>query len=108
MLKKSTSWSVLIYGLILIILGIYGYYQAGSQMSLYVGSGMGLLVCLGAVAMFAKQGWAFGFSLFLTILLTAMFAYRYSTTTKAIPAILSVVSGGMLLFLLAQAGTWRK
>lgn len=107
-LKKSTAWSVLSYGILLIILGIVGYYQAGSKMSLYMGSGMGVLLTFSAIAMFAKQGWSFSVALLLTLLLTGMFAYRYSTTMKAIPALLSVLSGGMLLFLLAQAGTWRK
>ena len=108
MLKKSTAWSVLVYGILLIILGIYGYYQADSKISLYAGSGFGVLLTLASFGIFANQKWSAASALILTLLLTALFAIRYSTTGKAMPAILSVISGGMLLFLLAQAGAWKK
>lgn len=108
MLKKSTAWSVLVYGALLFVLGIYGYWQAGSALSLYAGSGFGVLLILSSLGIFKGFRWSARAALILTLLLTALFAVRYSTTGKAMPAILSVISGGMLLFLLAQAGTWKK
>lgn len=108
MLKKSTAWSILVYGVLLIGLGTAGYYQAGSLMSLYAGGGFGVLLIISSLFIFASQKWGARMALVLTILLTGMFAYRYSVTGKAIPAVLAVLSGGMLLFLLAQCGTWRK
>lgn len=108
MLKKSTSWSVLIYGLILVGLGFYGYIQSASKVSLYAGAGFGGLLILSSIAMFANQKWGGLIALALTLSLTAIFAYRYSITTKAIPAILAVLSGFMLLFLLSQATSWKE
>lgn len=77
-------------------------------MSLYAGSGFGVLLTLSAIGIFFGLRFSAGAALFLTLLLTALFALRYSTTGKSLPAVLSVLSGGMLLFLLAQAGTWKK
>ncbi len=108
MLKKSTAWSVLIYGIVLICLGFYGYYDKGSLVSLYMGAGLGVLLIVSATLIYFHFRWGAYMALALTLLLTATFAYRYSATTAAIPAVLSVISGGMLLFLLAQAGTWKK
>lgn len=108
MLKKSTCWSVLIYGLLLIGLGYWGYHQAGSIISLYLGSGLGGLLVLSSLLMFG--GYRFGAyaALILTLLLTATFGIRYSMTHKEVPAMLAVLSGAMLLFLLAQSAKWKK
>lgn len=108
MLKKSTSWVVLIYGLVLVGLGALGYYQSGSQISLYAGSGFGLLLVLAALLMFGQKKMGAYSALTLTIALTSLFAIRYSMTGKSLPAILSVISGGMLLFLLAQTTNWKR
>jgi uncharacterized membrane protein (UPF0136 family) len=58
--------------------------------------------------MFAGKRWSAYTALGITIALTGLFAYRYSLTGKAIPAILAVISGGMLLFLLAQSTSWKE
>lgn len=108
MLKKSTSGSVLIYGLILLGLGYWGYQQAGSQISLYVGVAFGSLLILSSLLMFKGQKCGAYTALFLTLALTLTFGIRYSMTSRAIPAILAVLSGAMLLFLLAQTANWRK
>lgn len=108
MIKKATSWSVLIYGLLLIGLGYWGYSQTGSQISLYMGAGFGGLLVLCSFLMFANQKMASYAAILLTLALTATFGIRYSMTHKGLPAILAVLSGGMLLFLLAQTARWKR
>lgn len=107
MVKKSTSWCVLIYGIILIGLGYLGY-QQGSNISFYSGAGFGGLLVLSSLLMFANIKAGSYIALAITILLTAIFAIRYSMTSKGIPAILAVISGAMLLFLLAKTAKWKK
>lgn len=106
--KKTTSWSVLIYGLIIIGLGYMGYYQARSQISLYVGCGFGGLLVLSSILMYFKNRFGSYAALVLTLGLTGTFAIRYSITGKGLPAILAVLSGGMLLFLIARTVHWKR
>ena len=108
MLKKSTTWSVLIYGLLLIGLGYLGYYQAGSMISLYAGGGFGLLMVLCSLLMFGNIRWGSYVALTFSVLLTALFSIRYSMTGKGLPATLAVLSAAMLLFLLAQTTKWKR
>lgn len=102
MLKKTTGWPVLVYGLLLILLGFLGYQKTGSVISLYVGAGMGLGVVIGSMGILWKKSWGGYLALILTLLLTIVFAFRYTATGKEFPAVLSVISGGMLLFLLGS------
>ncbi len=99
---------MLIYGLLLIGLGYWGYHEAGSKISFYMGSGVGGLLVLSSFFMFAGQKFGSYTAVILTLLLTATFGIRYSMTHKGIPAILAVLSGGMLLFLLAKTANWKK
>lgn len=108
MLKKSTTWSVLIYGLLLIGLGYYGYYMTGSTMSFYSGSGFGVVLVLSSFLMFASIRWGSYIALTVTVILTALFSIRYSMTGKGLPATLAVLSAAMLLFLLAQTTKWKR
>lgn len=108
MLKKSTSWAVLIYGLLIIGLGYLGYEQAGSLPSLYAGVGFGSLLVLGSFLMFNGVRWGSYLALTTTVALTAVFSIRYSIVGKGVPAVLAVLSAGMLLFLLAQTTKWKR
>lgn len=107
MIKKSTSWTVLIYGLFITILGYLGYSLTGSTMSLYMGSGLGLLLILSSILMFYQIRFGSYAALFLTFTLLATFATRYSLTGKWLPATLAVFSGLMLLFLLSRTIHWK-
>lgn len=108
MIKKTTSWTVLVYGALMLILGYMGYAKGGSIISLYAGVGFGALLMLSAILMFFKLHFGSYAALLLTLGLTATFAIRYSITNKQIPAILAVLSGGMLLFLLTRAVRWKR
>lgn len=107
MTKKTTSWTVLIYGLVILGLGFKGY-RAGSLISLYAGMGFGALLILSSILMFFKLRFGSYAALVLTLALTATFAIRYSITHSGLPAILAVLSGGMLLFLLARVVHWKQ
>lgn len=89
------------------LLGYIGYLEAGSLISLWAGLCFGILLVFSALGMFAQQTLGVYVSLVTTILLTAVFSYRYALTGKNIPAILAVLSAGMLLFLLARLGKWK-
>ncbi len=108
MLKKSTCWTVLIYGLVLVGVGSWGYYAAESLVSLYSGIAFGGLLILCSSLMFSGFKFASYTALATTIALTGLFAIRYSLTGRGFPATLAVISAAMLLFLLAQMAHWKK
>ncbi len=108
MIKKSTCWTVLIYGITIAILGYFGYYRGASPISLYLGVGLGSLLVLSSVFMFFRIHFGSYAALLVTLILTGTFAIRYSMTNKEIPAILAVLSGGMLLYLLARVVHWKR
>lgn len=100
MIKKTTSWTVCIYGILLIGLGLLAYQKSESRISLYMGLAFGFLLILCALLMFAKNRFGGYAAVLITLLLTGTFAYRYTVVQKPVPAILAVLSGGVLLFLL--------
>jgi uncharacterized membrane protein (UPF0136 family) len=108
MIGKAVSWTVLIYAALLMMLGYLGYHRTGSMISLYMGMGFGFLLVLCSLAMFAKNKLGAYLAVILTLCLTVIFAIRYTIVQKPVPAIMAVISGGMLLFLLAQVAKWKK
>lgn len=107
MVRKSTSWAVLIYGLFITALGYLGFYLAESRISLYVGCSLGVLLIFSSILMFNKKPFGAYAAVLLTLILTGTFAIRYSITGHGLPATLAVFSGGMLLFLLARTVRWK-
>lgn len=108
MIKTTTAWTVSVYGLLIMGLGLWGYVQSGSAISLYTGCGFGILLVISSIFLFYKVQFGAYAALILTFGLTATFAIRYSMTGKGIPAIMAVLSGGMLLFLLARTIRWKR
>lgn len=108
MVKKTTSWTVLIYGILIILFGYIGYEIGGSLISFYLGAGFGALLILSSILMFFQLQAGSYSALLITLALTATFAIRYSKTQAQVPAILAVLSGGMLLFLLTRVVRWRR
>ena len=107
MFKKTTCWIVLLYGVLLMGIGSYGYFEKQSLISLGMGGGFGLLVVISALLLFAKKRVGIYSATFITLIMAATFAVRYTMTQKTVPALLCVFSGGMLLFLLAQSVNWK-
>lgn len=108
MLNKTTIWIISIYALIILGLGLLGYVEAGSKASLWSGLGFGLLLILSALIMSSGRIIGAYVSLGATALLTAVFSYRYAASGKGLPAILAILSAGMLLFLLIRFAKWKS
>ena len=108
MVKKTTAWTVLIYGLIVIGAGYLGYAQGGSQVSMYSGLGFGVLLIISSVLMFFELQFGAYASLILTLCLAGTFATRYSISGSGLMATLAVLSGGVLLFLLGKTIHWKR
>ena len=108
MLKTVTKWAVFFYALIIIALGLIGYFQAGSVASAVSGGSFGILLLISTLFMFMNKKGGFYASLLLTALLAGVFAYRYTISNGSLPALMAVLSGAMLIYLLAQIGHWKK
>jgi uncharacterized membrane protein (UPF0136 family) len=108
LMNKTNIWIILIYGIVIVALGYVGYREAGSKASLWSGLVFGGLLILSAMGMFAGQRAGAYTALGTTIFLTGVFSYRYAITGKGLPAILAVLSAGMLLFLLTRVGKWKS
>ncbi len=101
-----TKWVIFLYGLIVLILGYVGYAKGGSLISFYMGAGFGTLLMLSAGL--AKRRWSVYVALALTCALSVTLALRTAATHKELPAILAVLSGAMLVFLLIRVVRWHK
>lgn len=100
-----TRKAVLAYGVLLIVMGLWGYYEAKSQASLFSGVGFGTLLVVSA---FLKPKPGLWISLGTTTLLTITFAIRYVKTGKTVPGAMLVLSAAMLILLLIKAVRWRR
>lgn len=105
--SKSTAWAIVLYGAALIFLGIAGYQASQSKISLIMGCASGLVLLLSGGLVFRHKKAGAYVALGVTALLTVVFSYRYLMTDKVIPAFLAVLSGAMLLFLLARTARFR-
>lgn len=99
---------MLIYGLFIILLGYWGYLKAISKISFYMGFCFGGLLIVCSLLMFAGKKFGGYAAIILTLVLTTTFGIRYSMTGKEVPAMMAVLSGGMLLFLLAKTAKWNR
>jgi uncharacterized membrane protein (UPF0136 family) len=107
-IKKSTSLSVLFYGLILIALAFIGYINAGSKVSLYMGLTFGIALTACAGLMFSQIKVGEKGATLLTLILFLVFGLRFAITGKTIPCVLTILSAGMLILLLSQTIKWKK
>jgi uncharacterized membrane protein (UPF0136 family) len=98
-MTKKTASIVLSYGIAMVLLGIVGYLEKKSRMSLIAGGSLGLLLIGCARAMFSHQRWGLYAASALVLILTATFAVRYSLTQNPLMAMLGTLSGSLLLFL---------
>lgn len=106
-MSKITPWFVLIYGLIVGSLGYLGYKEAASKASLLSGLIFGSLLICSSFLLFAKHKLGSYLSVGTTLLLSAVFCYRYFATHKGLPGILAILSASMLVYLLARMARWK-
>ena len=85
-LFQIATWSILIYGVLVLLGGVMGYIKAKSQTSLISGVGSG--VALLAAWFIAGQNPLFGLGLATLIgfILFAVFVKRFSSTRAFMPA----------------------
>ena len=92
-----------IYGLISLIGGLIGYFQAGSKVSLVSGSISGLLMLICSYLMNQGFKWAFLIAGAITLTLIVVFSIRLQKTAKFMPAGLMIIAGVVtLIFIISQ------
>ena len=103
-LKKSMNLAIAIsflYGLLLLIGGIYGYIKARSKPSLISGVISGLLLIFAGIIQLQNLSWGLMLAQVITIVLVIVFAIRLIKTRKFMPAgLLLVLSVASLVIML--------
>ncbi len=100
------AYLVFMYGVFILLGGIFGHVRAASSISLIMGLLFGLLLMLGALAIYKKQKWGSPFSLILILILDIFFTYRFLMTFQLVPSgILALTS---LIVLVAVAFQMRR
>ncbi len=96
-MKKSTSFTLLIYGIMVTLGGVMGFIKAGSVASLIMGCGFGLTV------IFSRKNRRLGFPVLLVCILDAFFSYRFYLSMKWMPAgLMLTLSSAVLLLIIFQ------
>lgn len=86
-----------------------GHIKAGSTVSLISGSVFGLLLVLASFGMFRDHLLPAYFSLILTLILDAIFTYRWLLTFKFMPSgLMSLITLGVLIALLVLLRSYLK
>ena len=98
---KAASWITLIFGILIFLGGLMGHVKAASTVSLVTGSVFGLFLVLASFGMFRDHLLPAYFALILTLILDAVFTYRWLLTFKFMPSgLMSLISFGVLIALL--------
>jgi uncharacterized membrane protein (UPF0136 family) len=90
---------ILLFGLLVLGGGIVGYSTAGSMASLIAGSAFALGLLVSGLGVLKRKKLGFVFAPFITVLLTAFFAYRLVLSGDFIPSGLMGVLGLVALVL---------
>jgi uncharacterized membrane protein (UPF0136 family) len=89
------TWSILVYGVVVLLGGVMGYVKAKSQVSLFSGVGSGIALLVAWFICRQSPGVGMGLATFLGLVLFIVFVIRFSKTRAFMPA------GLMTLFSLA-------
>ncbi|UKO99601.1 TMEM14 family protein [Nostoc sp. UHCC 0870] len=90
------------YGMLAIIGGIIGYFQANSQVSLLSGIISGSLLVFAAYLQLQGQAWALILATCITAALVIFFALRLAKTRKFMPAGLMTIFGMLALTVMVR------
>lgn len=85
------------YGMLAMIGGIIGYFQANSQVSLLSGLASGFMLLVAAYLQLQGQAWALILATCITAVLVIFFALRLAKTRKFMPAGLMTILGMLAL-----------
>ncbi|MBZ8182474.1 TMEM14 family protein [Oscillatoria salina] len=89
--------AALIYGIVALVGGIFGYVKVKSKPSLISGTISGTLLIFSAVAQFVGYSWGLIFAALLTGILIVVFIMRLMKTKKFMPAGLMGILGVVAL-----------
>ena len=92
--------ATLIYGIIPLLGGLIGYFQAGSKASLISGSTSGLLMLISSYFMSQGLQWASIIAGAITLMLIVVFSIRLKKTGKFMPAGLMIICGVITFILI--------
>jgi uncharacterized membrane protein (UPF0136 family) len=90
------------YGMLAIIGGIIGYFQANSQVSLLSGIISGSLLVFAAYLQLQGQAWALILATCITAALVIFFALRLAKTRKFMPSGLMTIFGMLALTVMVR------
>ena len=101
-----TGSVILIYGIITLSGGIYGYVSKSSIASLIAGSVSGIILIISSVIIFRRNFSGVYISLVVAIILAVYFGLSFSKEMKLMPAgmmlVLSLVAIGFAVYALSQ------
>jgi uncharacterized membrane protein (UPF0136 family) len=106
---KLTAGIVFVYGLIILIGGLIGHYQAGSKASLICGLVFGMLMLICAWGILKGKSSIYFVALILTLILDGVFTYRFAKTLHFFPAgFMSLVSLAVLIIIALEIRKKQK
>ena|SRR3989442_15529867 len=104
-----TGTVILIYGILTLAGGIYGYISKASMVSLIAGSVSGVLLIVSAMLIFRRNFTGVYISLVVAIILAVHFGLSFSREMKLMPAglmlVLSLTAAGFAIYSLSQRST---
>ncbi|GAA6624166.1 TMEM14 family protein [Scytonema sp. NUACC26] len=94
--------AALVYGILVILGGIIGYFKSNSTISLVSGILSGVLLLLAAFVQFQGQSWGAILASGVTAFLVVFFAFRLAKTRKFMPAGLMIILGTLALAIMVK------
>jgi uncharacterized membrane protein (UPF0136 family) len=95
-------WTILAYGVLNIVMGLIGYLNKGSMVSLIAGGAAGLLIIAAAALARTHPRWGYFFAFVLALMLLGRFAGPFVRTQQIFPAgvmaAASLLMAGILVY----------
>ena len=105
-MNKLSSVTSTIYGFLLIVGGLIGYFSAHSKMSLITGIASGILIFLSVKLGETNPKGSYLFIASITLVLAIFFSFRLSATHKFMPAGLMLIASTITYVFVAK--DWFK
>ncbi len=94
---RTSATILFLFGLTLVLGGFMGWARADSLISLIMGGGFGLSLVVCGWLMLRGRVWALYAAMLITTSISALFAYRFFTTQKMMPAGMILIMGLLTL-----------
>lgn len=92
---------VLIYGIVVIIGGLIGFFKAGSIISLISSTALGTILIASAYAIFKKKPLGLYIAYLTSFVILTVFIIRYAMTQKPVPALPMALISVVVIILLS-------